>query len=124
MRRIAYREKIRNLLVFVQDTTCFVTGGTGVLFCSVRMLLTFDRLRARERRGETGGESGGERDRGRERESETARVRREREREERAPMARCQIRSDYFRSNPDTILEPEKREKRKQKKTQKLKEYP
>lgn len=82
MRRIAYREKIRNLLVFVQDTTCFVTGGTGVLFCSVRMLLTFDRLRARERRGETGeNQEERERDRGRERESEKAREKREREKE-------------------------------------------
>lgn len=86
------------------------------------MLLTFDRLRARERRGETG-ENQEERERDSKRESKRERERREREREERAPMERCQIRSDYFRSNPDTILEPEKREKRKQKKTQKLKEY-
>lgn len=90
MRRIAYREKIRNLLVFVQDTTCFVTGGTGVLFCSVRMLLTFDRLRARERRGETEGE----------RENETARERREREREkERKEHQWKDVRSDQITSD-------------------------
>lgn len=36
-------------------------------------------------------------------------------------MERCQIRSDYFRSNPDTILEAEKGEKRKLKKKTKNK---
>lgn len=94
---------------------CNGRNGSFVLQCSH----AFDfrqTARAREKGGEKVRDRRRERQRARERERDSKREKREeREREERAPMKRCQIRSDYFRSNPDTILEPKKREKRKHK---------